>query len=84
MQRIDATNAQVEKLYGYKYMLNGKQVSTNDIDEILRESTNMNERLAAWNTSKEVGTTLKKSLTMRIKKLNYEIIGILGGDFRAK
>lgn len=61
-KRIDAGNAQVEKLYGFKYMLGGKQVSTNDIDRILRESDNMAERKAAWTLSKEVGKTLKDGL----------------------
>lgn len=62
-KRIEATNAQVEKLYGFKYMLDGKQVTTNDLDKILRESNNLNDRLNAWTTSKEVGKPLKSGLT---------------------
>lgn len=61
-RRIDATNKQVELLYGYKYMLNGKQVSTNDLDKILRDETDVKKRQTAWEASKEVGTTLKDGL----------------------
>ncbi|MBK8681133.1 MAG: M2 family metallopeptidase [Bacteroidetes bacterium] len=61
-KRIDATNKQVELLYGYKYMLNGKQVSTNDLDKILRDETDVKKRQSAWEASKEVGTTLKDGL----------------------
>ena len=61
-KRIDATNKQVEALYGFKYTLNGKPTTTNALDEILRSSTNLKERQAAWKASKEVGTTLKDGL----------------------
>lgn len=62
-ERIKAENDQVEKLYGYQYMLNDKKVSTNDIDGVLKTETNLDKRLAAWNASKEVGKGLKTGLT---------------------
>ncbi len=61
-KRIRAETAQTELLYGYKYMLNGKEVTTNNLDEILRTSAVLKDRLDAWNTSKEIGTTLKLGL----------------------
>jgi peptidyl-dipeptidase A len=61
-QRIKAENDQTKQLYGYQYLLNGKKVTTNDLDEILKKETNLDKRLAAWNASKEVGPTLKNGL----------------------
>lgn len=82
-RRIDATNKQVELLYGFKYMLNGKQVSTNDLDKILRDATNVNERLAAWTASKEVGTTLKDGLAELQKERNACVQPLGFSDFFA-
>ena len=62
-KRIDAQNKQTEMLYGFKFMLNGKEVSPNDIQNILSNSTNLKERNAAWTASKEVGKVLKDGLT---------------------
>lgn len=61
-QRIKAENEQTRQLYGYQYMLGGKKVSTNDIDDVLKKETNVGKRLAAWEASKEVGKTLKGGL----------------------
>jgi peptidyl-dipeptidase A len=64
---IEAGTKQTSLLYGFDYMIPGKggemmKVSTNDIDNILVESKDVDERLAAWNASKEVGKTLKSGL----------------------
>lgn len=61
-ERIKAETDQTEKLYGYQYMLDGKKVSTNDIDAILKDEVNLDTRLNAWTASKEVGPTLKDGL----------------------
>jgi len=61
-KRIDMQNAELQKLYGFKFMMNGKEVTPNQIDNILRKSTDMKERLAAWEASKEVGKKLKPGL----------------------
>lgn len=76
-KRIDATNAQTEKLFGFKYTLNGKAVTPNAIDEILRSSNDMNQRLAAWNSSKEVGKTLKDGLA-NLQALRNQSVTPLG------
>jgi peptidyl-dipeptidase A len=61
-KRIDASNKQTEMLYGYKFMLNGKEVTPNDIDRLMGESKNLKEREAAWTAGKGVGATLKDGL----------------------
>lgn len=61
-ERLVAENAQVEQLYGYQFMLNGKPTTPNAIDDVLKTSTDLAERHAAWESSKEVGRTLKNGL----------------------
>ena len=60
--KIKADTEQNEKLFAFQYMLNGKKVSTNDLDEVLRVETDPKKRQAAWEASKEVGKTLKAGL----------------------
>ena len=76
-QRIKAENAQTQLLYGYHYKLNGKEVSTNDIDEILRKETDPAKRLAAWNASKEIGPSLKSGL-VNLRDLRNKTVQGLG------
>jgi peptidyl-dipeptidase A len=76
-RRIEATNKQTELLYGYKYMLNGKPVTTNDLDRMLREEKDTEARLAAWQASKEVGTTLKEGLA-NLQELRNASVSALG------
>lgn len=76
-EKIKATNDQTEKLFGFKYMYKGKQVTTNDLDGILRESTNLKDRLAAWTSSKEVGATLKDGLA-NLQRLRNGCVQPLG------
>ncbi len=61
-KRIDATNKQTELLYGYKFILHGKEITPNDINRIMGESTNLKEREATWAAGKAVGATLKDGL----------------------
>jgi peptidyl-dipeptidase A len=82
-QRIDAQAKQTEKLYGYSFKIDGKEVSTNDIDRILRESTQPAERRKAWVASKEVGKELKEGL-VNLQRLRNETVKGLGfSDFFA-
>jgi len=64
---IDAGTKQTSLLYGFEYTIpdrsrSPRKVSTNDIDNILLESKDVDERLAAWTASKEVGKTLTGGL----------------------
>ena len=61
-QRIKAEADQTGLLYGYKFMLGQKEVTTNDLDDILKNSSNLNERMDAWVCSKDLGKTLKTGL----------------------
>ena len=61
-QRIKAEADQTGLLYGYKFMLGQKEVTTNDLDDILKNSNNLNERMDAWVCSKDLGKTLKTGL----------------------
>lgn len=76
--KIKADAAQNERLFGFAYKLNGKKVSTNDLDEILRTEKNLAKRQAAWESSKEVGKVLKDGLVelrglrnQTVQALNY-------------
>ncbi|MCB9251718.1 MAG: M2 family metallopeptidase [Flavobacteriales bacterium] len=61
-ERIKAETEQTGLLYGFKYMMNEKELSTNELDDILKNSADLEKRLSAWKTSKEVGKTLKNGL----------------------
>lgn len=76
-QRIKAENEQTQKLYGFQYMLDGKKVSTNDLDDILKKETDVNKRLMAWDASKEVGPTLKPGL-INLRNLRNQTVQALG------
>jgi peptidyl-dipeptidase A len=76
-ERIKKETAQTEALYGYKYMLDGRRVSTNQIDSILIKETNLAKRRKAWEVSKEVGKKLKNGLA-DLQKLRNEAVQGLG------
>ncbi|WP_242928956.1 M2 family metallopeptidase [Pontibacter vulgaris] len=77
--RIKAETEQTEKLYGFDYKLNGKSVTTNDIDNILKTEKSVSKRLAAWNTSKEVGKGLRTGL-LNLRELRNKTVQSLGYD----
>ncbi len=77
--RIKAENDQTRQLYGYQYMLNGKKISTNYIDSVLKKENDINNRLAAWEASKEVGKTLKTGL-VTLRGLRNNTVQALGYD----
>ncbi|MXV14908.1 M2 family metallopeptidase [Hufsiella ginkgonis] len=75
--RIKAENAQTEKLFGFDFQLNGKSVSTNEIDAVLKDETDLAKRQAAWESSKEVGKGLKTGLTS-LRELRNKTVQALG------
>ena len=80
-ERIKAQNEQTEKLYSFEYKIDGKKVSTNEIEEILRTEKNVTKRLNAWNASKEIGTGLKPGL-VKLQDLRNRSVEALGyNDF---
>ncbi len=76
-ERIKVETEQVEKLYGFDYQLDGKSVSTNDIDELLRNDNDLAKRLAAWEQSKEVGKNLRTGLA-EMQTLRNQTVQALG------
>lgn len=77
--RIKAETEQTEKLYGFDYSIYKKSVSTNEIDDILKNETNLQKRLDAWNASKEVGKGLKNGL-LNLRELRNKTVQSLGYD----
>ncbi len=76
-ERIKAENAQTEKLFGYDFKINGKSVSANDIDNALRDETDLAKRLQVWEASKEVGVGLKVGL-INLRGLRNKTVQALG------
>lgn len=77
--RIKAETEQNQKLFGYDFKINGDPVTTNDIDRILKEESNLAMRLKAWEASKEVGKELKDGL-VNLRGLRNETVQALGYD----
>ncbi|HAA01575.1 MAG TPA: M2 family metallopeptidase [Flavobacteriales bacterium] len=76
-ERIKAQNEQSEKLYSFNLTIDGKKVSTNDIDAILKTENNVAKRLKAWSASKEVGKGLKAGL-VKLQDLRNRSVQALG------
>jgi peptidyl-dipeptidase A len=78
-QKIEADTKQVELLYGFDFKLDGKSISTNDIDAHLVNETGLKRRLKVWDTSKEVGKGLKDGL-VNLQNLRNKTVQALGYD----
>lgn len=75
--RIAAEAAQTEQLFGFTFQIAGKPVTTNEIDNLLKTSTDLNQRLQAWEASKEVGRQLKDGLA-NLQRLRNQTVQALG------
>jgi peptidyl-dipeptidase A len=76
--RVAAETAQNSTLNGFEFHLNGKPITVNQIDNLLNSSTDLTERQAVWEASKESGKALKDGLVKLrglrngvAKELNY-------------
>ncbi|HEU4366300.1 MAG TPA: M2 family metallopeptidase [Candidatus Krumholzibacteria bacterium] len=76
-QRIKVETEMVEKLFGFDFQMDGKSISTNDIDEMIRNETDLDQRLAAWTTSKTVGGVLKDGL-VELQQYRNQTVQALG------
>ncbi len=74
---IAAGTAQTEKLYGYKFTIDGKEVTPNDIDSLLADVKDTTLRRKAWEASKAVGGTLKEGL-INLRDLRNGVVKGLG------
>jgi peptidyl-dipeptidase A len=70
-------NKQIGRLYGFKFKINNKEVTPNDIDDILQKSNDEKKRLAAWMACKEVGKDLKPGVT-KMRGLRNQCVQALG------
>lgn len=76
-RRIAADAAQTEALYGYTFTVNGKAVTPNQIDSVLRNSSNLADRRAYWESSKAIGPTLKPGI-VNLRTLRNQTVQALG------
>ena len=76
-KRIAAETKQTELLFGFESTIDGEPVNGNDINSILKNSLDLNERLKAWEASKEVGKTLKGGLE-NLQELRNKSVQALG------
>jgi peptidyl-dipeptidase A len=77
-KRVGAETKQASLMNGFEFKLNGQKITANEIDNKLGKSTDLAERKAVWEASKEIGPTLKPNLvTVRdlrnrvAKEMNY-------------
>jgi len=78
-RRIAAETEQNSKLFGFDFTIDGKSVSTNEIDDLLEDSNDLDARLNAWRASKEVGKVLKGGLA-ELVSLRNQTVQALGYD----
>lgn len=78
---IKVNAEQTKVLYGFDFKIDGQSVTKNDISNILIESGNLDQRLKAWNTSKEVGKPLKTGLVQLRDLRNKSVKGLGFPDY---
>ncbi|MDX5347121.1 MAG: M2 family metallopeptidase, partial [Hymenobacteraceae bacterium] len=76
-ERIKAETEQTEKLYGFDYKIFEQTVTTNQLDDILKNETDLQKRQQAWEASKEVGKNLKQGL-VNLRRLRNNTVQKLG------
>ena len=69
-RRITAEAAQNKALFAYEFTVDGEALSANAIDQVLVSSTDLEERLKAWEASKGVGDGLKSGLAELVELRN--------------
>jgi peptidyl-dipeptidase A len=75
--RIAAETKQASVLNSFEFKLHGKVVTANEIDNLLESSTDLAERQAVWEASKESGVALKDGL-IRLRDLRNGVAQEMG------
>ncbi|HYV51189.1 MAG TPA: M2 family metallopeptidase [Dongiaceae bacterium] len=75
--RIEAETQQASTLNSFVFKVHGQPISTNDIDDKLTSLTDVKERLAVWEASKESGPALKPGL-VKLQDLRNGVARELG------
>lgn len=76
-ERIEAETRQASILNSFEFTLEGKPITVNEIDTRLSTSTNLVERKAVWETSKQSGPALRNGLS-RLQTLRNGVARELG------
>jgi peptidyl-dipeptidase A len=63
-KRVEAETKQASILNSFEFKLNGQKITANEIDNKLEKSTDLEERRAIWEASKESGPALKPNLVV--------------------
>jgi len=63
-KRVAAETKQASLMNGFQFKLNGQKTTANQIDDKLEKSTDLAERKAVWEASKEIGPALKDNLVV--------------------
>ncbi|REJ84926.1 MAG: peptidase [Bacteroidetes bacterium] len=74
---IKANTAQTEQLYGYKFILDGREITPNDIDSLMVAETDPVKRRKVWESSKQIGAELKPGLE-NLRDLRNGVVQGLG------
>lgn len=75
--RIKAETQQASTMNSFTFQLRGKTITPNEIDGLLNTSTNLAERRAVWEASKQSGPALKPGLA-RLQGLRNAVARELG------
>jgi peptidyl-dipeptidase A len=75
--RVEAESRQSSIQDGFEFRIGDRKVTANDIDRILIESRDLEERRRAWEASKEIGKPLKPGL-IELQKLRNTVAREMG------
>jgi peptidyl-dipeptidase A len=75
--RIAAETKQIEKLYGFAFQLDGKEITPNEIDTRLEKETDLAARRKVWEASKAIGPALRPGL-VELQRLRNGVVRALG------
>lgn len=71
IDRLASLEAETVSLFNtHRGTVDGQRVTGNDIDEILKSSTNVARRRAAWEASKEVGAVVRENVLELVRLRN--------------
>ncbi|MBQ3175155.1 MAG: M2 family metallopeptidase [Bacteroidales bacterium] len=80
LNKIISKSTNLERMYGeYRASLNGKSITDNDVENILRTSTDNNELKAVWESHKGIGRVVEKEL-IELVKMRNQVAQSLGFD----
>jgi peptidyl-dipeptidase A len=70
--RIDAETAQASTMNSFTFLLDGRPISSNEIDDDLIQLTDLRQRRAVWEASKQSGPALKPGL-VKLQQLRNDV-----------